>query len=125
MSPTYTYLDVLTRELLDLFLGVPGQPVLARLEPRPVGLDKLPEPEDLRRHPPLAQDVRELLHVEAVAPVEAGDGRAVLEGDGRHVGGPPLGLRQVRVDPDLEVLPEAADDDVGICGEKRMSFDMI
>ena len=89
--------------------------MLARLEPRPVGLDKLPEPEDLRRHPPLAQDVRELLHVEAVAPVEAGDRGVVLEGDGGHVGGPPLGLGQVGVQSDLEVLPEAADDEVGIC----------
>ena len=95
---------------------MPGQPVLARLESRAVGLDELPEPEDLCRHPPLAQDIRELLHVESVAPVEAGDGRAVLEGHGCHVGGPPLSLRQVGVDPDLEVLPEAADDDVGICG---------
>ena len=94
---------------------MPRQPVLSRPEPRSVGLDHLPEPQDLGRHPPLAQDVRELLHVEAVAPVKSGDRGVVLEGDGGHVGGPPLGLGQVGVQSDLEVLPEAADDEVGIC----------
>ena len=68
----------------------------------------------------LAQDVRELLHVEAVAPVETGDGGAVLEGDGGHVGGPLLGLGQVRVQSNFEVLAEAADDDVGLCNGMAM-----
>ena len=94
--------------------------MLARLEPRAEGLDPLPEPEDLGRHPPLAQDVCELLHVEAVAPVEAGDGSAVLEGDSGHVGGPLLGLGQVRVQSNFEVLAEAADDDVGLCNGEAM-----
>ena len=108
-------MEVLTRELLDFLIRVPRQPVLSRPEPRSVGLDHLPEPQDLGRHPSLAQDVRELLHVEAVAPVKSGDRGVVLEGDGGHVGGPPLGLGQVGVQSDLEVLPEAADDEVGIC----------
>ena len=112
--PHCANLEVLARKLHNLFIRVPGQPVLARLEAGAKGLDPLPEAQYLGRHSPLAQFLRELLHVEAVAPVETGDRGVVLERDGGQVGAASLALCEVDVEFDVEVLLEAVDDDVGI-----------
>lgn len=88
--------------------------MLARLEAVGKWLDSLPEAEYLGRHSPLAQFLRELLHVEAVAPVETGDRGVVLERDGGHVSAASLALCEVGVEFDVEMLLQAADDDVGI-----------